>query len=474
MRQRTILQLGRFGDIANILPALYQESRRTGEKVRLVVAKDFSSIIEGCRYIEPVIFDGDFRRIDLALQFVGGAITSQLVGEKAIISQVYGLKYSTEVRLDSFAKESWRLAGFDGEWRNNYPLVFDNRNKAREKKLSSTIKGEYVLVFTEGHSSPFQHTDLLLRKAKDWFPDTQIIHNPRVQMIYDLSGLMENAKCIISTDTAPLHLAQVAPHVPVIALVADTPSLWHGSPLRANHIAYSRYKSFPNELDMIEENLQGWNGSDLTHVYSRYSMGPEAQRRYTESRKTWTENTLGITDSYVTRFVDKMPFIKDILRQACQKIKKDDIIMLHNADTAFYAGAAKRIEQEVKEHGSCHAHRHDYKGHPRQIFAPETGHHVYSGTDLVAFTKGWWQENQNEFPDMVIGGESWDWIFRELIKIKGGSDVTGTVYHFRHKTDWETYRMQHKPSVHNRILARTWLKNHNMPLRELNFRERGR
>jgi hypothetical protein len=466
----TYIQLGRIGDIISLLPAFYHEYQRKGRKVGLVVAKAFAEAIEGCSYIQPTILDIDFRRINAALRAVRGAIPTQVVGKKTVISQVYGLKYRVDIKLDSFTKESWRLAGFGELWRHNLPLVIDQRNREREAKLIP--EGEFIVVFTEGHSSPFAHTELLLQKCAEWFPGKQIIHNPRGERFHDLIGLMEKAHCIIATDSAPLHLAQ-AVKTPVIALIADTPSLWHGTAMRRNHIAYARYSRFPAEIPLITESLEEMEKTtEVMHVFTNYLMDEGARKRYEIARSTWKMGyKFGITDSYFAREIEGVPFVKDILRMACLKCDKmDDVILLHNSDTCFYEGTEQAFIEAVRTHGSCYSGRIDYQGEACLKSKQDKGD-PYPGTDLFAFTKGWWLESQKEWPDLVVGREAWDMIMRKLIRSKQGVALDGSVFHFRHPTKWESNRMKDKGNIHNRKQARAWLKARNLGLESLAFAE---
>ena len=459
----TIL-LGRTGDILVLLPALYQKHLQTGEKIPLVVAEEFMEITEACSYIQPIVFRGDFRRIDLAQKAVGGKAV-QVAGHKALVAQVYGHGHNPELKLDSFAKDIVRLAGFDGLWRESPKLVLDQRNLEREKKLSSTIKGKFVLAFTDGHSSPFPHESLLIQKIGEWFPDCKIVHNPRAEKFYDLVGLMEKAECIFATDSAPLHLAQ-AVDTPVVALAANTPSNWHGSPMRRNHVAYTRYDAFPNELEIIKDSLENI-GQDrkILHVFSNYPMNEGARKRYELARKTWTGYKLGLPDSALRRGDFGVPFIKDMIRLACMQADEDSILMLHNSDSQFFDPTHEKIIEAVRTKGSCFARRYDYHGEPR-VLPRDYKFERYSGSDLFCFTKAWWKANQNDFPDMVIGRECWDRVFRELVQLRGGADVTGEIYHERHTSHWEVDRNSNG-NLYNRKLAIDWIVAHKIPLEDL-------
>jgi len=241
-----------------ILPFLYQEYRQEGIKPKLMVATEYSDLLDGTTYIEPVIWDGPWAELGKAhkhaLTLDKKVRLAQVAGPKNILDKiVYGGRF--DVQTESFEKEMWRVAGKLDLWPQNLPLVFDNRSKERETKLFSDLSADWhwkkkeqplILVSTSGFSSPFQYTELLweLINAKLKGYNVVDVSNLKAERIYDLLGLYEKAHCLIATDSAPLHLAQ-AVNLPVCALIADTPSMWHGTAWRPNHISYIRYKNFP-------------------------------------------------------------------------------------------------------------------------------------------------------------------------------------------------------------------------------------
>lgn len=251
---------GRYGDLLIGLQMIHQEYVATGEKQRLVVAQEYADIAEGCSFIEPVIWEGPWNELGKAHKFAltvsKNVRVMQVAGPKNILDKiVYGGKF--DVQTESFEKEMWRVAGKLDLWPQNLPLVFDNRDKDREQKLFSGLSSDWhwkkkeqplILVSTSGFSSPFQYTELLweLINAKLKGYNVVDISELKAERIYDLLGLYEKAHCLIATDSAPLHLAQ-AVNLPVCALIADTPSMWHGTAWRPNHISYIRYSNFPRD-----------------------------------------------------------------------------------------------------------------------------------------------------------------------------------------------------------------------------------
>lgn len=256
--------LGRSGDLMVTLGFLHHEYVESGVKPKLMVAEEYGDLLDGVNYVEPIIFNGPWNELGRAykeaLKLDKKVRLAQVAGPKPVLDKiVYGGKF--DVQTESFEKEMWRVAGKLGVWPQNLPLVFDNRDKKREKELWEKVSSDWhwkkkeqplVLVSTSGFSSPFPYTELLWELLGTRMRGYNVvdISELRAERIYDLIGLYEKAHCLILTDSAPLHLAQ-AVNVPVCALIADTPTLWHGSAWRPNHISYIRYKNLPRDFNIM-------------------------------------------------------------------------------------------------------------------------------------------------------------------------------------------------------------------------------
>jgi len=134
-----------------------------------------------------------------------------------------------------------------------------------------------------------------------------------------------------------------------------------------------------------------------------------------------------------------LPFIHEMVEQAIAKTNKPtDVVVLINADICIAPWGAAAIEKAAKQYGSCHCTRLNFP-RPMQVVRhrSQMANGVwFAGTDLVAFTVKWWQENKAEFPDMVLACECWDLVMRNLINITGGVDVPDVIYHEIHENYW--------------------------------------
>lgn len=443
------IQLGRTGDVINLLPLAYADAQ-SGQRSAIMTCHEFSTVLEGCSYIDVVKFDGQIHELERAV------LEAKAISNEIIVTQVLGptktLKnVGQESRhTDSFIKEAWYLAGRLKDWQQQAPLVFDRRSPERELALLQSINPQktisrqrkYVLIASSGETSPFPYKPLLFElisgrfKSAKTFNATLIdLDDLKAERFYDLVGLYEKAYCLIACDSAPLHLAHACPTLPVCALVNDTPSYWHGSAWRRNHIFHCRYKDFPNRavemLDAIENVMMpgspfvtGVKGQKLIHAYNAYELNGEHEaametwrREYRTGRWIATpieRGACGRDTKTALRDAKRFPFLKDAIRLASMRAKDNDVIVLTRDHTCFEEGMTERLTRELP----CYAHR--------RFREPETFHPAY---DLFAFTKRWWSEHRGEVPDLVMGKDHyWHRILAEVIKQNGGKELTDSIY----------------------------------------------
>ena len=321
------------------------------------------------------------------------------------------------------------------------PLVFNVRESDREKEWIPKAgkrgpRKKILLVSASGKTSPFPHGDLLKELLRLKFPTWTIIDlaEIRAQKFYDLLGLYEAANVLVATDSAPLHLAYAVPTLPVVALTNDKPSLWHGSPWRPQHIFHCRYRMFVERsvemLRAIELNgqrhlktpwlnpggsiqiVQAWNGCK--------KEGRAANETWANSHASgrWVPmlfepGAAGRNSTSVFGDDKHLPFVKDIIRNACMMAGPNDWICLTSAATCFNGDITAAI-LDLKVPGYAH----------RTVDGKQL-----AMIDLFAFTKAWWLDHKKDYPDFTIGDNNWNRVLMELVKRTGGQELPlGTVY----------------------------------------------
>lgn len=426
--------LGKVGDILGILPLLHKSYADTGEKPRFMVAKEFASVLDGVSYVEPIIFDGPYHGLSKAIEYAktlgGEYVSCQVIGPvQDLVDANPESTGQTGKWSTSYAKEAWRLAGALDKWDDNLPLIIDQRSKAREEALLRECglikRGKslpIILLSLNSNSSPFPYTDLLreLITLKFHFR-YRIVELPKAERIYDLLALYEKAHCLITVDSAPLHLAWACRKLPVFALANDKPEKfnggdipWHGSPWKPNHHWYCRYKDFPDRamemLDKVDSLSNFYTDSCALHVWSEY----ETKREFNSHCEQ-----LPITKGMCARDSEnhmadskRVPYLKDVLRMAIQKAHNDGTnILLTRPDTN--TGNYKQYTKSP-----FFAYRITIGERLSETFAPIA--------DAFCATRAWWKERLNEIPDLLLSSDyQWSQCLWAVFKQHGATDATG-------------------------------------------------
>lgn len=475
------VQLGRFGDIINILPLLYREFIDSGEKPGLMVAKDFASILDGVSYVRGFVYNGPFEDTR------GAVFQARQLTPNVIISQIYGNTCNNEPRCFSFARESWFAAGSPHRY-GSLPLVFDRRSPERETDLLRRydIPGKpLVLAALRGYSSPMPHAPLVMEELTEFLGsglNVVDVSAIKAERIYDLLGLIERAHCLLTIDSALLHLSADCP-VPVIALRPSMPSRWHASAWRPNWVASYDYEEISSAdiRDKIYRNVE--NGSNayrpsIVHVWSdrRPTNDLELARRRSIAETSWaleyangrwlpsefteqhqTRSALDVGDSI------PIPFHRDLIDYASYRCKSlDDVICWTNSDVSFAPGITGLILHAVRRYGCAFTHRWDFArlNQPVTSEAEIRRGKFYPGSDAFFFSRIWWAANHNFLPDVLIGRQRNDEVFRQLIKLRGGPEIEACIYHEKHDSFWERpENFESNPgNIHNRKQADKWFE----------------
>jgi len=246
------IQLGRFGDIILLLPAMKYLADTTGTNPTMIVAKDYASVLDGVSYIDPIVLPVHWwmgmpeARKHAETHFGGGTVL-----------QCYAHEWAIELkRWPNFMTSMLDRTGVPLELFNDLPLVFDRRNSKREQAAIPKVNRPYIAINTTGVSSPFPHGKKVFEMLKHLAPRVALIDLARIQChrIYDLLGVMDHAIGTITTDTATLHLAHGCPR-PYIALTVDG---WSTSTPRGNCKLEVKYSRFMTSLSAIVNTVESW------------------------------------------------------------------------------------------------------------------------------------------------------------------------------------------------------------------------
>jgi hypothetical protein len=478
-----IVCTGKTGDILNILPILARLQQQDGKPVPLVVAKAFAPLLSGVSYVKPVVFDGDWMDVGKALEFARQQYKEVAVWQVAgprqeILTEAYGkagMKVGDPI-AESFVKEQWRVAGAYDQFKNNYPLVFDKRNKAREDRLLKQHAPQDILVHLGGETSPYPAPQVLKQYLGQHWPYLDL-DEVKADKIYDLLALYDRAKVLIAIDSAPLHLAQACPHLKVIALTKDKPGLWHGSCWRPNHVMTIRYSQLDRILEIparvrfeLSQHAQDRTQPTIFHVYSNYWT--VSQEHAETAQANWKKFYASSRTKTVMRVtVDPMrfgrdsktvfhggghtfPFVKDVIRNATQLADEHDIILLTRPETCLRGWTLKK---EIDKNPLFVGARCLLMGDDaREAKVPQLIR------DVFVFTAGWWRKHQAEYPDLVMGTEqSWASVMEHFI-IKHGGRLLENVCYRKPAPDIEVQPDNYRG--YNQHVASQWFTQNNINL----------
>jgi len=229
------LQLAKNGDLCSLIPILHHDFVTTGVKSTLIVAPNYRQIPEAVDYINTVVYPGSDMDLEGAIKF------AKTNFDKVRICQLHGKGFEFQHRRPSFQYDQWERAGALQHW-DTLPLILP-RKTHRDVEIPLE---PYILFADHSQSSPFFHKDELATALLDSFPMHKIIRlsEALVKDLLALLPLYDAADLIVSTDTLHLHLAK-ATQTPLIALVSDTLSRWHGSAFSHRYAMHCRYKDYP-------------------------------------------------------------------------------------------------------------------------------------------------------------------------------------------------------------------------------------
>lgn len=236
---KTFVVVGcKTGDVIASLPIIYHEFLKSGQKPVVVIAKQYSHVLDRVPYAERFVYPGDWTDLAGALR-----MAKQNFNHVVCLS-TYGRGFPIQHRTSSFVLDQYERAGVLPLW-DTLPLVLSHSAR-------SPFKTPTILFADHSQSSPFlqkQELDALLRTN---FPEHQIIRLSDVLLphIADFVGWYDQADALVTIETMHLHLS-AATKTPTFALATDKPSRWHGSAQSKRFAFYCRYSEFDarkNEL----------------------------------------------------------------------------------------------------------------------------------------------------------------------------------------------------------------------------------
>lgn len=213
----------------------------------------------------------------------------------------------------------------------------------------------------------------------------------------------------------------------------------------------------------------------IRHIYTDYEPHDSAALlRQKVAKETWSVQMwigYGVKDSELPRLWEEegrsYPYLVDVMDQGCKLASDFDIAIFTNTDTCVVSDCALKVAVALQDASACYCFRRDFNHDFHEPIPDDVVPRGddYVGSDLYAFRVSWWLANRKEFPDMILGHEAWDPIFRYLINQTNAGHPTvlrNLIYHRRHPSRWESaenrYRL--RGQLHNLMFASRWMKQH--------------
>lgn len=428
-----IVQLGKFGDIVNVLPFAFSLSKQLGV-VNWLVGRNWESVLRGVSYVNPIIWEGTDNTLRQAIE------THR--GKRLWITQAW-MNPDHQILTDSFAKEQWRYVGSLSEY-GKWPLVFDKRSPEREAELVRAhipkSKRPIVLVATTSVSTPYRFADKLLAMMRGL--DAEIIDMNKVQAkrIYDMLGLYDAADLLVTVDTVHVHLAR-ASHVPVIFLQNDG---WRGAPVTPNCIASWRYSELMSDLTPVfkaAERQIARKVNSMAVVFQTFDLSSERHQR---ALKTHPKDAIYSKHDYP-------PTMHEMLREGLAAGK--DAVVFTNDDVSFPGGALEKIRR--------HLQKFDF-GCSRRPRTP-----VHCGREIFWFKSDWLKKHFESVPNPYWSVQKPDLIMARWMRhlrcipttIQNLDydfppvELADVIYHEDHPSHWSTPEIENsREGLHNEKL----------------------
>lgn len=450
------IQLGRYGDICNILP-LCKERADAGNRVSVYVRPEFADLLEVVSYVHPVVWNGPTESVRSAYEH---AKDHQY--HEVFATQIYANFTKPTKRYENFTLEQWGRAGNREQLYHQLPLVFDRRDDYGERlaisKLIPRTTKPILGHCLSGFSSPFDESGKFAAWLVEEFGDEyEIVDLCKEQLpaVHHLLGPMESCSVLICSDSLPLHLSYAVGR-PVIALHADRDSYYHSEP-RKHWLASMTYKRANDnkgkyELISILKHCEKYEAAEpITHVVDWFEpQDPEHRRRLEESRTTWQR--LAEVDKYWATIYPTLsrsskdlgdsrscPFIRDLLDSAAE-VAGSGIVVLTNSDSRLTEDAGEMIRRKLGRGPCCYSKRVDIdKGESGFTQSWEmSGRSAYLGLDLFACRGDWWKQHRDEYPDFLSSSEGWDGVLRFLFDRHNPASelMPPVVFHEAHANFW--------------------------------------
>jgi hypothetical protein len=482
------VQLGRIGDILNIIPVLrFWSSICYNEKIPMLVYSDYLHVLSRIGYIHQLQWTGDLNDLKGATEY------AKSMYDKHWVCQLFSNEGLSKPILSNYNLDQWYHCGEHNNFKA-YPLEFDQRNyKAEEQWFAKNRKTSNPLICynLDGTSSPFYSKDAVLAMLNKKFGDCELWNLSDLRTGYYSDQLIALDRCdaLVTIDTSTLHLAQ-ASHCRYIAMLSNTHGNgWSATKTRRDAELSVGYGDVKKSMREIESSIRksidksSWKPNRVWHVVQRRHVSDgRVSRAEQQWNRLYADGVMSPIHVWSTNrnakdsIKDKrsLPYLRDVLSRASSVAGPDDVILFTNDDIAITKRCVDDVVWKLKYTPIVTGGRVDVDSQIDNGFASLNGYR-HLGRDLVAFRASHLNGNLNKIPDFVIGASEWDIVvavmarnlcgFKSIDKnigfVSPDCELSpGTIFHEKHDAFWQNGdNVKSAPSqIHNRKLAEEWFR----------------
>lgn len=251
MAATCLIQLGRTGDVLNVLPLCVRNGWA------LTTRPEYAAMAEGAG-VAVDRWEGGIEDPASATEHAAKRY------ERVVVTQLFGRGGRNRERACAqYCLEEWHRAGCLDSY-GKWPLAFPARDAGREAGLwRRHDDGRPMLLLSlDGISGPFRDAAWFAGEVRGrWGGRFNIVHLPdaRAAVFYDLLGLYDRAALLVTIDTSTLHLCW-ASSVPAVQLLSYEPEDWHGSTPKGNCVFHCKYREARDRIADIHRVIESHAG----------------------------------------------------------------------------------------------------------------------------------------------------------------------------------------------------------------------
>lgn len=224
-----------IGDLLSLLPVLHHEYEMAGRKPAVVVPRSCRQITEMLDYVDTIVYDGDMDEVGRVAKFARSRTGNELV---------HGKGPQFKPKHPSYQYDQWDWAGRLNQW-DKLQLVLPR------VEVNGFVPRFSFIVLCD-NCEGFQFIESLYSALVDAFPQHRILRTSQLnhKRLLELVPLFDAAALIVAIDSVELHLAKASDR-PIIALINDQPTRWHGSAWSEQFLLHVRYGDYERRKDEI-------------------------------------------------------------------------------------------------------------------------------------------------------------------------------------------------------------------------------